>query len=188
MNKITAALLAICLLISLVGCGDNSAGNDVPSSGGIESTQPPSETPEAAPEETEAPSTNPTQDPAHSEEPAKATQDPTDSEEPPEETAEPTTQPEQTAAPASSAPVSTPAPTPTHMHSYTSTVTKEAICSAEGVRAYTCSCGDSYTETIGKINDHNWLIRYEEVPNDPKYVVDTPAHDETYCTICGAIQ
>ena len=25
-------------------------------------------------------------------------------------------------------------------------------------------------------------------PNDPQYIVDTPAHDETYCTICGEVQ
>lgn len=37
-----------------------------------------------------------------------------------------------------------------HTHSYTSKVTKAATCSATGVRTYTCSCGDSYTETIAK--------------------------------------
>lgn len=37
-----------------------------------------------------------------------------------------------------------------HDHSYTSTITKPATCSATGVRTYTCSCGDSYTETIAK--------------------------------------
>lgn len=31
----------------------------------------------------------------------------------------------------------------------------------------------------------NWR---EEVPNDPEYVVDTPAHEETYCTVCGAVK
>lgn len=37
-----------------------------------------------------------------------------------------------------------------HIHSYTSTITKPATCSATGIRTYTCSCGDSYTETIAK--------------------------------------
>lgn len=37
-----------------------------------------------------------------------------------------------------------------HTHSYTSKITKPATCSATGVRTYTCSCGDSYTETIAK--------------------------------------
>ena len=35
-----------------------------------------------------------------------------------------------------------------HTHSYTSAVTKVPTCTAEGVRTYTCSCGDTYTETI----------------------------------------
>ncbi|MBR6513562.1 MAG: S-layer homology domain-containing protein [Clostridia bacterium] len=35
-----------------------------------------------------------------------------------------------------------------HTHSYTSAVTKQPTCSAEGTRTYTCSCGYSYTESI----------------------------------------
>lgn len=35
-----------------------------------------------------------------------------------------------------------------HKHSYTGAVTTPAACTATGVRTYTCSCGDSYTETI----------------------------------------
>ena len=35
-----------------------------------------------------------------------------------------------------------------HTHSYTSRVTKEATCTVSGVRTYSCSCGDTYTETI----------------------------------------
>ena len=35
-------------------------------------------------------------------------------------------------------------------HSYTSKVTKSPTCTATGVKTYTCSCGDSYTETIAK--------------------------------------
>ena len=36
----------------------------------------------------------------------------------------------------------------THTHSYTSKVTKAATCTTVGTKTYTCSCGDSYTETI----------------------------------------
>ncbi len=36
-------------------------------------------------------------------------------------------------------------------HSYTSKVTKAATCTANGVRTYTCSCGDSYTESIAAL-------------------------------------
>ena len=37
---------------------------------------------------------------------------------------------------------------PNHTHSYTSKITKQPTCTATGVRTFTCSCGDSYTETI----------------------------------------
>lgn len=249
MNKRIAALLVIALLIPLVGCSGTSGAIDVPpSSNSIESTQTPSETPETPSEAIES------TDPTPSEKPIEATQEPIESESPEETiapTIEPTKQPEQTSPPASSAPVSTPTPTPTsspaptqtHIHSYTSMVTKEATCNVEGIRTYTCSCGDSYNETIGRTDSHNWSIRHidevghyessgthqvearrcdcgfrvdiagttdteniaiwnnhkttctkshiywiKDVPNDPQYIIDTPAHDETYCTICGAIQ
>lgn len=35
-----------------------------------------------------------------------------------------------------------------HEHSYSSTVTKAATCTATGVKTFSCSCGNSYTETI----------------------------------------
>ena len=35
-----------------------------------------------------------------------------------------------------------------HTHSYTSAVTKKPTCTKTGVKTYTCSCGDSYTESI----------------------------------------
>ena len=52
-----------------------------------------------------------------------------------------------------------------HTHSYTSSVTKAAACTAPGIRTYTCACGHSYTQSI-------------------------PATGHTYvdgvCTACGA--
>ena len=36
---------------------------------------------------------------------------------------------------------------PVHTHSYNSKVTKEATCTSNGTITYTCSCGDSYTES-----------------------------------------
>lgn len=39
-------------------------------------------------------------------------------------------------------------PVEPHVHSYTSSVTTAATCTTAGVRTYTCSCGDSYTEEI----------------------------------------
>lgn len=35
-----------------------------------------------------------------------------------------------------------------HVHSYTETITTEPGCVTPGVKTYTCSCGDSYTEEI----------------------------------------
>ena len=44
--------------------------------------------------------------------------------------------------------------TPALGHNYTSNVTKEPTCTDTGVRTYTCSCGDSYTETIPALGHH----------------------------------
>ena len=44
---------------------------------------------------------------------------------------------------------------PTHTHSYTAKVTTPATCTKNGVKTYTCSCGDSYIETI-KVTGHSW--------------------------------
>lgn len=52
-----------------------------------------------------------------------------------------------------------------HEHSYTSTVTTAATCTTDGVRTYTCSCGDSYTEAI-PATGHNYV--------------------DGVCTVCGA--
>ena len=45
-------------------------------------------------------------------------------------------------------------PEETHEHSYSGSVTKEPTCTDTGVRTYTCSCGDSYTETIPALGHH----------------------------------
>ena len=39
---------------------------------------------------------------------------------------------------------------PNHTHKYTSKETKKATCTSDGVITYTCSCGESYTEKVGK--------------------------------------
>lgn len=43
---------------------------------------------------------------------------------------------------------------PVHTHNYISAVTAAATCTTSGVRTYTCSCGDSYTETIAATGHH----------------------------------
>ena len=50
-----------------------------------------------------------------------------------------------------------------HEHYFTSSVTREPTCQQEGVTTYSCVCGESYTEAIGKI-DHTfgeweWLTK-----------------------------
>lgn len=42
-----------------------------------------------------------------------------------------------------------------HKHSYIGTVTTPATCTTDGVKTFTCSCGDSYTEPI-PATGHNW--------------------------------
>ncbi|MBR6533946.1 MAG: hypothetical protein IKT65_00085 [Clostridia bacterium] len=44
---------------------------------------------------------------------------------------------------------------PEHKHNYTSKVTSEAKCDKDGIKTFTCSCGDTYTEKIPAI-DHTW--------------------------------
>lgn len=42
---------------------------------------------------------------------------------------------------------------PRHTHSYTSKITQESTCAVPGVKTFTCSCGDSYTESLALV-DH----------------------------------
>ncbi|MBQ6890526.1 MAG: family 43 glycosylhydrolase, partial [Oscillospiraceae bacterium] len=53
-----------------------------------------------------------------------------------------------------------------HTHSYSSKVTTAATCATAGVRTYTCSCGDSYTESIPATGNHSY--------------------SNGSCTVCGA--
>lgn len=273
-RKIVALLASCFLILSLSACGNST--NDVeptPSDAAqppetIEPSTEPTTEPTAEPsgEPTTTPSQEPTTAPA--EEPGE--QVPTNKEPTTGATQEPTTTP----------PATTDPPAPVHTHSYSNNVTKQATCDTNGVITYTCSCGDSYTESIpatghaynggevvkeptcaeagGKVftctkcgamyteaipanGNHNWETRHidaygyyessgthtvayhrhwcgyeinsdvpnaaeiwrnhtrecpgsysywsEEVPNgDSKWVEVVPAHDETYCTRCGAIQ
>lgn len=67
-----------------------------------------------------------------------------------------------------------------HSHSYTSSVTKAATCTAAGVRTYTCSCGHSYTASI-PATGHKWNAGVITVaPTEEKEGVRTYT-----CTLCG---
>lgn len=59
-------------------------------------------------------------------------------------------------------------------HTYTAKLTKEATCSVEGEKTYTCTCGESYTETVPTNDSHNWVAGASE------------AGVTTYSCSCGA--
>ena len=65
-----------------------------------------------------------------------------------------------------------------HTHSYTSSVTTEPTCTGTGVRTYTCSCGDSYTETIDATG-HNYTDSITKQPTC------TETGIRTYTCSCG---
>ena len=44
-----------------------------------------------------------------------------------------------------------------HTHSYTAEITKEPTCTEKGVKTFTCSCGDSYTEDIPATGIHSFV-------------------------------
>ncbi len=68
---------------------------------------------------------------------------------------------------------------PLHEHTYTESITTEATCEADGVKTFTCQCGDSYTEAItatGHIYE-NYVSN-----NDATYTADGT---ETATCVCG---
>ena len=69
-----------------------------------------------------------------------------------------------------------------HTHSYTSKVTKPATCTENGVKTYTCECGDSYTETIpatGHISS-GWII-------DKNAAINVKGSKHKECTVCKTV-
>ena len=69
-----------------------------------------------------------------------------------------------------------------HTHSYTAKVTKEAACTTEGERIYTCTCGDRYTETIPATghSESAWII-------DKAATAIENGSKHTECTTCGKV-
>lgn len=66
-----------------------------------------------------------------------------------------------------------------HIHSYIESVTAEAMCETDGIKTFTCECGDTYTESI-EATGHV----YEEYVfnNDATYMEDGT---ETAICVCG---
>ena len=46
-----------------------------------------------------------------------------------------------------------------HEHKYTSEITTPATHLIEGVKTFTCTCGDTYTETIEKTTEHSFTLQ-----------------------------
>lgn len=68
-----------------------------------------------------------------------------------------------------------------HTHSYTSTITKAATCTDNGIKTYKCSCGKSYTEIIEKTGHQHTHIRNSILAD-----CTTEGYTgDTYCSDCG---
>ena len=70
-----------------------------------------------------------------------------------------------------------------HEHSYTASVTKQATCISNGIKTFTCSCGDSYTEII-KATGHSW----DEGKITTKPTCTTEGMKTFTCNNCGKIK
>lgn len=73
-----------------------------------------------------------------------------------------------------------------HQHNYTSAVTKEPCCGENGVKTFTCACGDSYTESIPALG-HQWVTKTEVVNHPSQGHMETQTIEKVtlYCG-CGA--
>lgn len=73
---------------------------------------------------------------------------------------------------------------PPHEHAYTEAITTEATCEADGVKTFTCECGNTYTEAIPAMGHV-----FEEVADSG--VSATCAADgkeaDTKCSVCESL-
>ena len=69
-----------------------------------------------------------------------------------------------------------------HEHSYTKTVLSNATCTTAGTVKYTCSCGDSYTETIPATGHKSsgWII-------DKAASIGVKGSKHKECTVCKKV-
>ena len=69
-----------------------------------------------------------------------------------------------------------------HAHSYTSKITKDATCEEEGIKTFTCSCGNSYTEKIAAMGHYYspaWTV-------DVKPTCITTGSKSHHCLRCNS--
>ena len=69
-----------------------------------------------------------------------------------------------------------------HEHSYTKTILSNATCTTAGTLKYTCSCGDSYTETIPATGHKSsgWII-------DKTASIGVKGSKHKECTVCKKV-
>ena len=67
-----------------------------------------------------------------------------------------------------------------HTHQYNSSITKAATCESDGVKTFTCSCGASYTETIGKTAHNYSKTVVKPTCTTPGYTKNTCKCGKTY--------
>lgn len=65
-----------------------------------------------------------------------------------------------------------------HQHNYTSAVTKEPCCGENGVKTFTCACGDSYTESIPALG-HQWVAKTEVINHPSQGHMETQQIEHT---------
>lgn len=70
-----------------------------------------------------------------------------------------------------------------HIHKYTSKVTKTATCTIEGVKTFTCACGDTYTEKLSIIG-HKWSDWKQTA--EPTLIAD--GKETRACSTCSKIE
>ena len=71
---------------------------------------------------------------------------------------------------------------PSHIHSYTSSITKQPTCTEDGTKTFKCDCGDTYTETI-PATGHIEVI-------DSAVVATCTTNGKTegsHCSVCGEV-
>ena len=69
-----------------------------------------------------------------------------------------------------------------HVHSYTSTVTKQPTCTEKGTETYTCECGDTHTKEIPSLG-HNFVFEKKIDPTET-----TQGYSIYKCERCGVTE
>ena len=184
MKRILALLLALIMLLTLAACGKDEESTPTGESTGAttnttESTNDPTDGTQDSTQGTTESTTG--GDTTETTEPPTTTPPTTT----PPTTTPPTTTPPTTTPPTTTPPTTTPPATEApHTHSYSSKVTTAATCGKDGVKTFTCSCGDSYTEKIAATGQHSWGSWSTETVA----LVNRTGTDKRTCSTCSAAE